>query len=283
MKAGLLAGVGLAFSPHFQEQFAFGAPKSLRMAFLHLAPIPGDLEGNRALVESAITYAAREGADWIITPELCVCGYSFTDIIGTDWIRPQPGRWMQGICRSAARLGVTLFLSHPERDPETNKLYNSVFVIGPDGFVCGRHRKLRTLKTGAEAWSSPGEKVVPITAPPLEKVGVLICADVYGSEIAGKMKDQGAEILVSSAAWNPGLHGPSGEWERRSLETGLPLVVCNRTGKDLVLDFRNAESVVAWRGQRLHTFKSEQSAIFFLDWASHKETPFTLPKRFKVL
>ena len=67
---------------------------TLRIALLHLAPIPGDLTGNRRLVEKAVTAAARLGATWIITPELIVTGYTFADSIGTEWILPQPDSWM---------------------------------------------------------------------------------------------------------------------------------------------------------------------------------------------
>lgn len=47
------------------------------IAFLHLVPRPGDLADNRQLVERAITTAAGAGATWMLTPELCVCGYEF--------------------------------------------------------------------------------------------------------------------------------------------------------------------------------------------------------------
>ena len=40
---------------------------------------------------------------------------------------------------------------------------------------------------------------------------------------------------------------PNGEWERCSRETGLPLLVCNRTGIDRTLRFTAAESLVAKR------------------------------------
>jgi len=67
--------------------------QTLRIAFLHLAPIPGDLAHNRQLVETAVTTAAGLGATWMITPELCICGYAFADQIGTEWILPQPDPW----------------------------------------------------------------------------------------------------------------------------------------------------------------------------------------------
>src|SRR5215510_14261302 len=106
---------------------------TMRIALLHLAPLAGDLVSNRRLVEAAVTTAAGLGATWILTPELCICGYTFADQIGTDWILPQPDPWMSGFCRLVARLQVTVFLSHPERDRQTSKLYNSVFVIDAKG------------------------------------------------------------------------------------------------------------------------------------------------------
>ena len=42
----------------------------LRIAFLHLAPVPGDLAGNRRLIETAVLQAAQAGAAWVLTPEL---------------------------------------------------------------------------------------------------------------------------------------------------------------------------------------------------------------------
>jgi len=51
-------------------------------AFLHLAPCPSDLQYNRRFVDRAVT-AAAYGATWILTPELCICGYDCTDDLGT--------------------------------------------------------------------------------------------------------------------------------------------------------------------------------------------------------
>ena len=102
----------------------------LCIAFLHLAPIPGDLASNRRLVETAVTTAAKLGAAWIITPELCICGYTFTDQIGTDWIVSQPDPWMTDFCRLVDQLQVTVFLSYPERDRQTTKLYNQCSSLG---------------------------------------------------------------------------------------------------------------------------------------------------------
>ena len=172
--------------------------KPLRIAKLHLSPITADIPHNRDLAERGLALAAELGADWVITPELFITGYKFAEVIGTDWILPQPDDWMQGFCHRVAELGVTVFLSHPERDPSAGLMYNTVFVIGPDGNIIGRHRKVKALR-GPESWSSPGEEIAPIDIPDGDgsgtAVGIVICADAYSNDVAGILKDRGGATV----------------------------------------------------------------------------------------
>ena len=46
----------------------------MRIALLHIAPETGNIEGNRKLVERSVAAAAEAGAQWAITPELCIPG-----------------------------------------------------------------------------------------------------------------------------------------------------------------------------------------------------------------
>jgi hypothetical protein len=48
--------------------------------------------------------------------------------------------------------------------------------------------------------------------------------------------------------------------------------VCNRTGPDKTLDFRQAESVVAKDGKRLLSLSSARSAIFVIEWDVSTQT-----------
>ena len=239
--------------------------RKLRISLLHLAPVPYDVPYNRRLVESALKIAATNGADWAITPELCVSGYLFMEHLGTDWILPQPDEWMLGICQLVKERALTVFLAQPERDPENGKLYNTVFVINPQGEITGRHSKIKVLH-GAEAWSSPGQKNEPLDVDGM-KVGILVCADGYKNQIAQELKDKGARILVSPAAWGPGDCAPDGEWEQRTVDTGLPILVCNRSGGEGEdLDYGQAESAVAQNGRRLLTGTSDRSVVLSFDW-----------------
>jgi len=236
--------------------------KPLRVSLLHLAPVPGAIEANRRLIENATRIAASYDADWVVSPELAVCGYGFTDLIETDWIMPEPGEWMSSFCEVVRALRVNVFLSHPEREPEGTALYNSVFFIHSGGAISARHRKINTASDG---WSSAGSVIEPAEWNGT-KVGILLCADAYTAHVAATLRSKGARILVSPAAWGPGLYGPNGEWEQRTLETGLPLIVCNRTGADSRRSFRAAESLVVINGQKVLRHTSNNSVILTFDW-----------------
>lgn len=239
------------------------------IALLHLETVPGAIERNRSIMIEAIKHAASVGAEWIVTPELAVCGLQFAQLIGTDWIQPQPDPWMQQVRTLVRALKRTVFLSCPERDG--SRLYNTVFVIGPTGEILGKHRKIN-VASDSLSWSSPGDTAAPIECDGV-KVGVLVCADVYTSNIARAMKFEGAQMFVSPASWGPGLHGPNGEWEQRTHETGLPLIVCNRTGAEKTLDFWNAPSLVVKNGRRLLTHTSNRSAVLTFDWDFDRMAP----------
>ena len=131
-------------------------------------------------------------------------------------IEPQPDAWMRAFCDLVRSLQVTVFLSHPERDPATGRLHNSVFAIGGDGCIAGRHRKIHVL-TGAEGWSTGAADTAPVACDGLT-IGLLVCADAFPPAPAQALKAQGAQLLISAAAWGPGLHEPNGEWRPAPLK-----------------------------------------------------------------
>jgi predicted amidohydrolase len=237
--------------------------RSLKIALLHLAPRLGALNENRALIESGTRVAAGFGADWVASGELVVPGYRFAPLLGTDWIDQQPDGWMRGLARLSGDLGIVSFVSHPERDCANGRLFNSLFVIGRNGRLLGRQRKLHPTP-GSECWASAGELSRPVLVDGI-RVGLLVCADAYAAQPALRLRDAGAQLLLSTAAWWPGEWGPKGEWEARTLDTGLPMIVCNRTGRDGESHMIDAASIVADRGEKLLTLRAPDSTVFILD------------------
>lgn len=233
--------------------------RKIRVALLHLLLVNGDIPYNQQLIEQAVKKAGEKKVDWIITPELATSGLQFDDVIGTSWIKEQPDAWLERLRHTVRSLEITLFIGCPSK--EENTLYNSVFVMNRKGELIGKQHKIARV----DKWSSRGELIEPIDVDGI-KVGVLICADSYKNNVAHELSTKGADILVALSAWGPGLHGPEGEWEQRTIDTGLPMFVCNRTGKDTTVSFWEAESLVIKNGNRLLSHQSSQSAILIFDW-----------------
>jgi len=120
--------------------------------------------------------------------ELAACGPSPERAV------PLPGPLEQRFQDLARRLGVwllpgTLF----ERDGE--RVYNTAVVIGPDGAVVGRYRKLFPFlpyETGVSA----GEDFLLFDVPGAGRFGVSICYDMWFPETTRTLVSRGAEVIL---------------------------------------------------------------------------------------
>lgn len=240
----------------------------MKIAMLHLAPVVGDLTGNRDRIMAGIRAASDAGAGWVLMPELPQSGYDFVPLIGTEWVEPQPDLFMKGCMALAQERALTLFLPAAERDAVTGNLHNSLFVIGRNGELLGRHRKVNVIG-GLEGWATPGTDMTGVEVDGI-KVGLLICSDAYRAGPTARLKELGAQVLISAAAWCPKPHGPDGAWEQRSLETGLPLFVCNRTGMDRQLDFTESVTGYYHQGACLKRHVSPDPALVIVAWDGSK-------------
>jgi predicted amidohydrolase len=238
-------------------------PPVLRVALLHLAPRLGALQHNQDLLSEATQLAAAAGADWVLSGELVRTGYRFEPVIGLDWIEPQPDAWLAEYLELCAHVGVAAFVHSPDRDAETGQLFSSLIAIDQQGRVAGRHRKISVIP-GSEDWTTRGSGADVVVVDGV-RVGMLVCADAHPPGPTKHIVDAGADVIVSAAAWHPGAWGPAGEWEQRSRESALPLIVCNRTGIEASGSFLAAESVVAYRGERALTLAARDSTVFVIE------------------
>ncbi len=211
--------------------------------------------------------ASALGAALVVSPELATSGYGFRDLIGTGWIaRGQPALfgWAGDLARRAS---TSLLLGTPEAAPGSAELFNSLILFAADGTRAGHHRKINVLRVGSESWSVPGDRPTVLAIDGVGRVGLFVCADMHSQRLIQETMALGVDLLLSSAAWAPGDHGPNGEWKWASRTTGRPVLVCNRTGPD-VLDFSSARSVAAVDGAIVHAHQSAGPAIVLVDWSA---------------
>jgi predicted amidohydrolase len=118
----------------------------------------------------------------------------------------------------AARLGAYLVLGGmPEKSPEAGKAYNSCVVLGPDGRLLARYRKIHLfdidIPNGAQfkesANVSRGDEPLCVETP-WGKLGLTICYDLRFPELYRKLSEQGARVLLVPAAFT--LHTGKDHW-----------------------------------------------------------------------
>jgi N-carbamoylputrescine amidase len=246
---------------------------------LHAAFRYDDVGHNVDLLERLLLKAVHLRPDIIITPELAVSGYEFFKAIGSGWIKTATPEIIARFSDLARANRVALILGTPRFRAASQSYHNAAIFIDEQGRIAGEYYKINVLH-GSESWSSPGEEIKPVLWQG-RKIGLLICSDAYTPQIAGELARQRANVLLSPAAWAPGLHGPDGEWEQRSQETGLSFFVCNRTGKEKELSFNGGSSVVAAGGRRLVNYAKERPAILTIEAEANDWLP--LGEQFQVV
>jgi nitrilase len=193
----------------------------MRVAVVQRPPVLLDRE--RALAEAiaAIGEVAANGARLVVFPEAHIPGYP-------AWIwRLRPGKdaplaerihrqllanavevegdHLMPLREAAREHGVLIVCGIQERDAEFSRstLYNTVVMIGPNGALLNRHRKVMPTSAERMVWGfgdASGLKAVDTTCG---RLGALICWENYMPLARYALYAQNLEILIAPT-WDCG-------------------------------------------------------------------------------
>ena len=189
---------------------------------------PRDAEGNLGVAVDRITAAAAAGADLVCLPEMFPTGFDYEYI--RESAEPLSGPFMTALKETARDAGTYLVCgSYPEREKE--KIYNTAVVIGSDGEIIGKYRKIHLFPVMDENLHlSPGREI-PVFETGLGKLGVMICYDIRFPELARALVLGGAEILVVPAEFPyPRLDHWKCLLKARAVENQCFVLAVNRVG-----------------------------------------------------
>jgi len=186
-----------------------------RIAVIQRPPVFLDRRETLNIAVTAVAEAAAGGAQLAVFPETFVPGYP-------AWMwRLRPGIDMGLTERIHARLRansvslaaddlaplrqaarqheLTVVCGIHERDTEFGggTLYNSVVVIGADGAVLNRHRKLMPTNPERMVWGCGDATGLRVVDTPCGRVGTLICWESYMPLARYALYAQGVEIYVT--------------------------------------------------------------------------------------
>jgi nitrilase len=167
------------------------------------------------IVVDTVAEAAQQGAELVVFSEAFIPGYP-------TWIwRLRPGGdWdlseqlhaklqanavdlssddLQPIYQAAKRHCLTIVCGIEERDNQLSRgtLYNTVVVIGPDGKLLNRHRKLMPTNPERMVWGFGDASGLKVIDTPCGRIGTLLCWENYMPLARYALYAQGVEIYIA--------------------------------------------------------------------------------------
>jgi N-carbamoylputrescine amidase len=171
--------------------------RGLRVASVQMEHSDGDRETNLAKIESFVAQAAARGAQLVVFPECCVCGYWFIRNLSLEQLaalaEPVPdGPSTQRLRALASRYAITIGAGWVE-STSGGVFHNTYVVALPDGSV-HFHRKLQSFEHSA---IRSGDRYTVFDLPGGLRAGILICYDNNIIENARMTALAGADVLLA--------------------------------------------------------------------------------------
>jgi len=212
----------------------------VKIACGQFAPTTGAVRHNSDIMRAMVADAGRAGAEVVVFPELCLCGYPTAG--EAPGLAVAPDGPEIGEVRAAARQErVAAAFGFAEKGAD-GVLYNSMAFVGSDGALVSVYRKVHLWVT-ERAWAVPGSSFTAFDAMG-RRVGMWICYDTRFPETARTLARAGAVVGLAGSAW----FGPAPEWElalrSRALDNGIFVAGAVLLGRFGEAPFRGESMVV---------------------------------------
>jgi len=138
-----------------------------------------------------IEQAARQKADLVVLPETLT--YYGTGRKMVECAETMPGPSTDCFGSLAKKHNLYLVAGLIERDQHL--IYNVAMLIGPDGRIQGKYRKICLPRSEIEAGVQPGHEY-PVFTTRFGKLGMMVCYDGFFPEVARRLATNGAEVIA---------------------------------------------------------------------------------------
>jgi len=168
------------------------AGRKVRLATVHFRPKDGKTPADKCrLFAPLIEDAARQRADLVVLPETLT--YYGTGLRLVDCAEPVPGPSTDYFGGLAKQHDLYIVAGLVERD--RHLVYNVAVLIGPDGKLAGKYRKVCLPRDEIAAGVAPGNDY-PVFDTRFGKVGLMVCYDGFFPEVARQLSNRGAEVIA---------------------------------------------------------------------------------------
>lgn len=167
------------------------APRLVRLATIHHRPKAASPLENCKSYAPLIEKAAEQKADLIVLGEtITYYGHGKTY---ADYAESIPGPSTDYFGTLAKKHNLHLCVGLIER--ADHLIYNVAILIGPEGKIIGKYRKVCLPRGEVEGGVAPGRDY-PVFNTRFGKVGMMVCYDGFFPEPARELANQGADVIA---------------------------------------------------------------------------------------
>jgi predicted amidohydrolase len=166
-------------------------PRMVRIAAIHHRPVNMDNSSqSRKSFEPHIISAGKQGADIVCLPEgITIVGTSMNYMEASE---PIPGPSTEYLGNLADDYNMYIVAGIYEKDGPV--VYNTSILIGRDGKLAGKYRKIALPREEILGGITPGNEY-PVFDTDFGRIGMMICWDVFFPEVSRQISLNGAEII----------------------------------------------------------------------------------------
>lgn len=186
-----------------------------KVAVIQKAPVVLNRDACVTRAVELLDQAASQGAQLVVFTEAFIPGYPawiWRLRPGSDWGTNEAlhqrllanavdleSDQLEPLYRAAAAHQVTVVCGLQERDHSASRstLYNTVIVIGPDGMLLNRHRKLMPTNPERMIWGMGDGSGLRVIDTPVGRIGTLICWENYMPLSRYALYAQGVDIYIA--------------------------------------------------------------------------------------
>ena len=252
------------------------------IGLLQLNSTIGDFSANRKKLLAGYDQACARGAEFVLAPELFLCGYPPRDLLQrTDFIEAN----LAALAETAQGVGaVPLCVGYVDRNPDKpgRGLRNSAAVLQNGTVVWRTHKSLLPTYDvfDEDRYFEPAQSAAPYLFKG-RQLGITLCEDIWNDEDfwpdrryrrdpVRELAAQGAEIILnlSASPWHEGKERTRLEMlQRVARDEKIPLAQVNLAGANDELIFDGHSLALNGRGEVLALGKGFAEDVLVVDFS----------------
>ena len=268
---------------------------ALKIGLLQLNSTLGDFAANRQKLLGAYEKACAHGAEFVLAPELFLCGYPPRDLLlRADFVEANLATLIEA-ARGVGKIPLCVGYVDRNSDRPGRPLRNSAAVLQNGKAIWRMHKCLLPTYDvfDEDRYFEPAKNVAPFEFNG-HKLGITICEDIWNDQdfwterlyLRDPVKEliaQGAEAIinVSASPWYDGKERVRLEMLRRvAKDEGVPLAYANLVGANDELIFDGHSAIINSRGETVALGKGFVEDVVVADWnADSPRQTFEWPVR----